>query len=462
VIRAVETPDISVVLPIRNGMPHLVRTLEALRAQTYTNFTLFVQDALSTDGSLEYLRAFDGPFRIDIVSEADGTLTKGYNRAIGRATGDLVVPTACDEAMLPHAMETYVKWHREHPEAVFVYGGSRLIDADGETIRDVHPHAFDLIDYLRYAPYSCPTQMGFYNRCLLGDELYFDERLATVPDSEFVTRWALKFGQGRIVAKHDVTSTARADATSASYRPEGLADHVRDKTTVLERLLHGELKTLFMAHLERDLRFRLLNQYADHAYAIEGDGPIFHGFAVQAEAQISGHELNQALATKSRHLDWDGATRGLTLRPRVAPPAPPLEARHALTIEPGDMSANPYWKGTGAAVQPAVEGVLIKAPPRPWHYAARAPIDFSSVDFAAEFCWLRVQMSDVTQPLLLSLFDEDANQIFYEWTMPAGAGVQTLTVEVPRPVGAYLLVRTGAQATDAQGVFVKAEVLASS
>jgi hypothetical protein len=180
---------------------------------------------------------------------------------------------------------------------------------------------------------------------------------------------------------------------------------------------------------------------------------------VQAEEQIPGHELNQALATKSRHLDWDGALRRLTMRPRVAPPAPPPEARRVLTIDAEAMSANAYWQTTGAQVRPAAGGALIKAPPLPWHYAARAPIDFSNVDFTAEFCWLRVEMSDVTQPLLLSLFDEEANQIFYEWTMPAGAGVQILTVEVPRSVGACLLVRTGEQAKDAQGIFVKAELL---
>jgi hypothetical protein len=236
---------------------------------------------------------------------------------------------------------------------------------------------------------------------------------------------------------------------------------VRDKTTILDRLLHGDLKDVFLAHLERDFRFRMYNQFSDQIHGIEGDSPIFHDFAVKAEAEIPGHALNRALAARSRFLDWDPAARRLALRSRVAPAVPPVGARRAFLVEPEAMTVNPYWRRDGADVVTVEGGALVKAPPLAWHYAASAPIDFSGVDFASEFCWLRLQMRDVTQPLCVSLFNEATNEIFDEFVVPAGEGAQEIVVETPRAVGRALMIRTGEQTANAQGVFVKAELIAS-
>ena len=40
------SPLISLVLPVKNGMPHIQVTIEALRRQTYRNFEVLVQDSM--------------------------------------------------------------------------------------------------------------------------------------------------------------------------------------------------------------------------------------------------------------------------------------------------------------------------------------------------------------------------------------------------------------------------------
>ena len=229
-----ERPSVSIALPVKNGLPHLRAAMEGLQRQTYRNFELFVQDSLWTDGSVEYLASIKG-FPVHIISEPDESLVNGYNRALRRCTGDLVIAAACDEVLDDDAIEKYVAWHREHPGAVYIFSGMRLVDGPWDKPRVFIPKPFNLIDYMRHD--MCTSTAGVFNRRLLGEELYLDETLKTVPDFELMTRMALRFGQERLVHKEAVTVAARADAASMSFRPEAFAHFARDKTTIIDRLL---------------------------------------------------------------------------------------------------------------------------------------------------------------------------------------------------------------------------------
>lgn len=50
-------PEISILMATYNGMKYLPEQLASLKAQTYSNWVLYVQDDLSTDGTADYLRA---------------------------------------------------------------------------------------------------------------------------------------------------------------------------------------------------------------------------------------------------------------------------------------------------------------------------------------------------------------------------------------------------------------------
>ena len=202
-------PHVSVALPVKNGLPHLNDAIAALCRQTYDAITLVVQDSASTDGSLEYLRSLETPFPVDLVSAPDRSLVAGYNRAFQRCTGDLVVAAACDEVLDDDAIERYVHWYDEYPEAVFIYGGMRLDDGGGAPLREYQPLAFDFVDFLRHRDRIVPPMSGAFNRRLLGAELRFDETLATVPDFELLIRLALRFGPHRIISQPGMTATAR-------------------------------------------------------------------------------------------------------------------------------------------------------------------------------------------------------------------------------------------------------------
>jgi len=181
ILSDLSSPLISVALAVKNGMPHLRHAIESLQRQTYRNFELIVHDGASKDDSVAFIRAAKDIPRIDIESAPDRSIADGYDRAYRRCRGDLVHTLGCDEILEPQALETFVKWYREHPDAVMVYGDYNLIDAAERIVSTVRPSPFDLLEYLKLKM-SPATGPAFLNRRLIGAELYQDRSLLAAGD----------------------------------------------------------------------------------------------------------------------------------------------------------------------------------------------------------------------------------------------------------------------------------------
>jgi glycosyltransferase len=213
-----KNPLISLILPVKNGMPHLCQTIEALRRQTYRDFELLVQDGGSTDGSLAYLQSIrDLP--LTIVAEPDHGIGQAYNRGMQRSRGDLVGFLACDEWLDDDALEKVTRWFGQNRRAAVIYGGMRLADANGNILQECLPRAFALKPVLlnEIVP---PMAAAFLNRRKLGRQMYYDEVLQTCPDFDFWLRAGIRFGAERIAAMPETILTGRADRSSMTFRAE--------------------------------------------------------------------------------------------------------------------------------------------------------------------------------------------------------------------------------------------------
>lgn len=387
-----KNPHLSVILPVKNGLPHLKNAVEGMCAQTYTNFTLIVQDGLSTDGSLEYLRSVKAPFAIDIVSEHDGSLTIGYSRAMKRATGDLLVPAACDEVFDKDAFEQYVSWYQERPDAVFIYGGSAILTDDiarGEMRQVFQPPEFNFVDYVLQK--MCPTAAGAYNRRVLGDALYLDESLKTCPDFELITRLALCFGSDKIITKRAITMSARGDDASMSFRPEAHMQFVRDKTTVIDRLMNGPLAPRFKQYFRNDFVFNLHRASAAAVYAIEGDTPNYAMHILEAEKCLPHTEELGRIAHQSRYLNWNEMAGGIEAI-AAPPPTQPDEKKTRVTqvLSFNHFLMNNRWLELGAKLTRLSQGVEVETIKSPG-ISAMLPLDVAKLDFDKNWHWLYVQ-----------------------------------------------------------------------
>src|SRR3569623_1272892 len=108
-----DRPLVSVFMFVRNGGKSLRRAVESVFAQTYPNIEFVVQDAVSTDGTLDLLRSYGD--RIKIVSEPDSGPSEGLWRAMNRCTGEFVGSCLADEELLPNAVERAVRAFQPRP-----------------------------------------------------------------------------------------------------------------------------------------------------------------------------------------------------------------------------------------------------------------------------------------------------------------------------------------------------------
>jgi len=462
-----EQPSVSIALPVKNGLPHLRDAIEGLRRQSYRKFELFVQDSLSTDGSVAYLESVKD-FPIHIVSEPDASLVNGYNRALQRCTGDLVVAAACDEILDDGAIEKYVGWSREHPNAVYIFGGMRLVNGPWNEPRTFMPKPFNLLDYLRHD--MCTTTAGVFNRRLLGKELYLDETLKTVPDFELMSRMALRFGQERLVRKEAVTMTARGDAASMSFRPEAYAQFARDKTIIIDRLLghvtagsadasgpHQEL----LQFMRREILSNMHATFAGQLFDLVGDAPVFREHVLSAHRHMPGAPVIEYLAKKSRHLDFDRASQRLTERENVPPRVPPKA--HASVIRSMGaeaMKIETDWASGGATRTRRWGRTVFTTPRQSWNYAAMAPLNLPTLSFDQEWHWVKVTVSHVAGTPMLSMFDPQRNVLAEEIELAATHDARDYYFEYRNNGCNSLLLRNGKTAQPSSVGIRAIEILA--
>lgn len=131
-------PDVSVLTPSRNYRRFLADAVESVRLQTGVVAEHIVQDACSTDGTVEYLESCDDVYW---RSEPDAGQSDGLNRALASASGRWVAWLNADEFYLPGALQSLVA-HGERTGADVVFGDATFVDEEGRLLRLVPQHAF--------------------------------------------------------------------------------------------------------------------------------------------------------------------------------------------------------------------------------------------------------------------------------------------------------------------------------
>jgi glycosyltransferase involved in cell wall biosynthesis len=113
---------ISVVVPLHNEGPFLLRTLQSMATQTHGDFEAIVVNDGSTDNSEEIARGFQD-CRFRVVSQPNGGPGAARNRGIAEAGGELIAFCDADDAWLPHYLQAALDaFSREPRLAAFTQG----------------------------------------------------------------------------------------------------------------------------------------------------------------------------------------------------------------------------------------------------------------------------------------------------------------------------------------------------
>jgi glycosyltransferase involved in cell wall biosynthesis len=227
-------PRVSLVLVVKNGLTYLPFAIDSVRAQTYRDFELVVQDAASTDGTVEYLHAIDD-LPIELVSEPDRGHGDAYNRALSRLGGQIVGTIDADNLLTPSSLEDAVALIDANRGCAAIYGAVTLIDEGGTPTSTFTPGEWDLERFMR-AELVPPFSTGYFVRPVCGEALRFDESIEWCQDYDL---W-LRLSGLPIVRTTNVLGMTRINNESLTCRPENYDQFCDEKIRALERFLARE------------------------------------------------------------------------------------------------------------------------------------------------------------------------------------------------------------------------------
>lgn len=122
---------ISIVTPSFNQSQWLRLALASIADQQGVEHEHIVQDALSDDGTREWLSTEAG---VRAYFEKDSGMYDAVNRGFAKARGDLCAHLNCDEQYLPGTLERVQRFFDSHPEVDVLFGDVLIIDQEAQAI----------------------------------------------------------------------------------------------------------------------------------------------------------------------------------------------------------------------------------------------------------------------------------------------------------------------------------------
>lgn len=214
----------SIVTPSRNQQDYL-RLCIASVADQPANHEHLVQDACSTDGTLDWLPSDS---RVQAFIEKDEGMYDAVNRGLRRAQGDLLAYLNCDEQYLPGALQAVSGWFAAHPETEVLFGDVIYVSSAGDYVAHRKMQT-----PLKYHTWTCHlstlTCATFFRRSILDRGLYFDPGWRIGGDGEWMVR-LLNAGV-RMAALGQFTSVFTRTESNLSASPAGNREAERLRRT---------------------------------------------------------------------------------------------------------------------------------------------------------------------------------------------------------------------------------------
>jgi glycosyltransferase involved in cell wall biosynthesis len=178
--------DFSIVTPSFRNSRWLRLCIASVADQQGVRFEHIVQDAVSDDGTLEWL---PGDPRVKAFVEKDSGMYDAVNRGYRRAQGQLLAYLNCDEQYLPGVLKKVKNFFDGHPKVDVVFGDCIVVDEQGRylcerralTPQVLHTWAGNNLSFL--------TAAAFLRRRVIDElRLFFSPELRVVGDAEWTLR----------------------------------------------------------------------------------------------------------------------------------------------------------------------------------------------------------------------------------------------------------------------------------
>lgn len=108
--------NISLVIPLYNKEDAILKTIDSVLKQTYSDFEVIVVDDGSKDNSLRVVQSIEDP-RLRVIHKENGGVSSARNRGIREAKGDYIALLDGDDLWEPTFLEEQIRLIHDFPNA---------------------------------------------------------------------------------------------------------------------------------------------------------------------------------------------------------------------------------------------------------------------------------------------------------------------------------------------------------
>jgi glycosyltransferase involved in cell wall biosynthesis len=125
-------PTISIIIPAYNAENTILKTINSVQQQTFSDFELIVIINGSTDGTLELLKTVEDKRLKIFTLEKNAGPARARNHGIAQATGEFITFIDADDIWTPDKLELQLAALRQNPEAGVAYSWTCVMTEDGQ------------------------------------------------------------------------------------------------------------------------------------------------------------------------------------------------------------------------------------------------------------------------------------------------------------------------------------------
>ncbi len=241
----VDWPKISVVTVSYNQAVFLEDCICSVLDQAYPNLEYIVVDAMSTDGSEEILRRYEGQFT-KLIIEKDNGQSDGLNKGFDLATGDILTWINSDDMLAPGSLKRAALAFMQY-DCDLVVGGCERITTNSHEVTQLHHPA---LPFARKVPLGFAEHLIWSKSWAEGDYFYQPEVLFSAE----IWRRSGGYLKNHLYWAMDWELWIRMGMAGATivHLPETIGrsrEHPDQKTTSAELYLY-QLKNILIEHDE--------------------------------------------------------------------------------------------------------------------------------------------------------------------------------------------------------------------
>ncbi len=225
-------PKLSVITVVYNDVPAIERTMLSVLNQTYSNIEYILIDGLSTDGTLEIIKKYEGSTQL--VSEKDEGIYDAMNKGLSMVTGDYVLFMNSGDEI--YATDTVAKVFATADDADIYYGETEMIDSSGQSLGQRRHKAPEIFTWRSFKYGMNVSHQAIYIKRSLTEP--YDRKYHLSADIDWIIRSAKK-------AKKIV----KVDSYVAKYLVGGMSKQkhrqsLQERFDIMKRY-YGLVPTLF-------------------------------------------------------------------------------------------------------------------------------------------------------------------------------------------------------------------------